>query len=33
MDKVKFAHAPQNSCGGGTQYRNIIRKGDAIERG
>lgn len=32
MDKVKFTHARKIYAGGGTKYRNIIRKEDAIER-
>lgn len=33
MDKVKFTHTRKIYAGGGTKYRNIIRKEDAIERG
>lgn len=32
MDKAKFTHARKIHAGG-TKYRNIIRKEDAIERG
>ena len=27
MDKVKFAHAPQNSCGGGYKIPQYYQKG------
>lgn len=33
MEKAKFTHARKIYAGGGTKYRNIIRKEDAIERG
>lgn len=32
MDKMEFTHARKIYAGGGTKYRNIIRKEDAIER-
>ena len=30
MDKVKFTHARKIHAGGGTKYRNIIRKEVAV---
>ena len=31
--RITHTHARKIHAGGGTKYRNIIRKGDAIERG